>query len=139
MLVADTASHEIVELVRRYLLAWGPTPNPQIEGFALPKVAVEMHAIGPRPEERDGAAVEAKDGRRAPARRDIEAFIAPLRDAALSDERVHHPVDGAAHRRNIAACNQLHPLLCDRENIGESLQRLGIVAPQKPDPRVPGG
>ena len=98
-----------------------------------------MHAIGPRPEERDGAPVEAKDGRRAPARRDIEVFIAPLRDMAFSDERVHHRVDRAAHRRNIAARNQLHPLLCDRENIRKSLQRLGIVAPQKPDPHVPGG
>ncbi len=80
-----------------------------------------MHAIGPRPEKRDGASVEAKDGRRAPARRHMEGLIAPFRNPALSDERVHHLVDGAAHCRNIAAWDQFHPLLCDRENVGELL------------------
>src|SRR5262249_2360116 len=68
-----------------------------------------------------------------------ELFMAPLGVVALGDGGVPPRIGGAAHRRNIAACDQLHPSLCNRENIRESSQRFGIVAPQKPDPRVPGG
>src|SRR6516162_6989151 len=66
VLVADAAGNEVVELIRSHLLGWGSAPDPQAQGFALPKIGVEMHAIGARTEEGDGAAVEAKDRWRTP-------------------------------------------------------------------------
>lgn len=89
-----------------------------------------MHAVGPRPEERDRTPVEAEDRRHAPAQRDIEGLVAPFRDVLFGDQRIDHGIDGAADRGRVAPCRQPHIVFGDAKDLGKSSQRLRVVAAQ---------
>ena len=103
-----------------------------MEGARLPKITVEVDAVGACSEERHGATVETEHHWGTPARRDVEGLVARFRDPLFDDQRIHHGVDGAADRRNIAALDKAHPVVGDREDIGKPPQRCGIVTPQQP-------
>src|SRR5437868_8627681 len=56
--VADAAGDEVVELVGRDPLIGSAPADPQMEGARLPKITVEVDAVGACSKERHGATVE---------------------------------------------------------------------------------
>src|SRR5262249_29261486 len=136
--VAAPAGDDVVELVWRDLLVRCAPADPQPQFAAITAIAVEMNAVSPHSEERNGAAVEAEDRRLAPAGHHVKRLIAPFRDAVAHHKLLDDIVNRSTDRIGIALRHQLHAVWANRKDPPERRERRRIVAPQPADPLLTG-